>query len=391
MGAPFLPRLLRQKWGFWLECHESFVIPTSRAATNEEFASFNHVEHFPVIRLASNISDDPPGFSLYGAGCKLISSLNPPLAQLENFRLKVFRAVAEHLNFRKAAEHLFLTQPAVTLQIKALENDLGTRLFDRSGHRVTLTRQGKTLLRYAGKIAALSAAAEQELTVENGKPSGELSIGVSTTIAQYVLPRLIGAFLAEHSRIQLSVHSGNTEEVIDLLLAGKVSIGLIEGPARKRGVQTEPFMRDELVLILPANSDSTHLSPQKLLASSLLMREPGSGSRRVVQSALEKVGFKLKAFRQVMDLDSTEAIKSGVDAGLGIGFVSHWAISKELELGILKIGEVRGLRIARHFSLVTRTGPELQGPSAALRLFALDRGRLLSHVPNSSRNSARSR
>ena len=301
------------------------------------------------------------------------------MAQLENFRLKVFRAVADHLNFRKAAEHLFLTQPAVTLQIKALENDLGVRLFDRSGHRVTVTPQGRTLLRYANKIAALSAAAEQDLVAADGKPSGELSLGVSTTIAQYVLPRLIGAFLTEHPRVQLAVHSGNTEEVIDLLLAGKVSVGLIEGPARKRGIKTEPFMRDELVLILPANSDSTQLSPQQLVASNLLMREQGSGSRRVVQSALEKAGFKLKAFRQVMDLDSTEAIKSAVDAGLGIGFVSRWAISKELDLGILKVGAVRGLQITRHFSLVTRTGPALQGASGALRLFALSRGRALSH------------
>lgn len=303
------------------------------------------------------------------------------MAQLENFRLKVFRSVAEHLNFRKAAEHLFLTQPAVTLQIKALENDLGTRLFDRSGHRVTLTPQGRTLLRYATKIAALSAEAEQELIADDGQPSGELFLGVSTTIAQYVLPRLIGAFLAEHPRVQLSVHSGNTEEVIDQLLADEVSVGLIEGPARKRDVKTEPFMRDELVLILPANSGSTNLSPQQLLSSSLLMREQGSGSRRVVHSALEKAGLKLKSFRRVMDLDSTEAIKSAVDAGLGIGFVSHWAIVKELELGILKVGQVRGLRITRDFSLVTRAGPTPHGTSEAFRIFALMRGRALSNRP----------
>lgn len=298
------------------------------------------------------------------------------MAQLENFRLKVFRAVAEHLNFRKAAEHLFLTQPAVTLQIKALENDLGIRLFDRSGSRVALTPQGKVLLRYAGKIAELASAAEQEITAEDGHFSGELSLGVSTTIAQYVLPRLIGAFLGEHPRVELLVHSGNTEEVVNLLLNSQVSIGLIEGPARQRGVHAEPFMRDELVLIIPPDSESSQFSPQKLLASNLLMREQGSGSRRVVETALEKSGLKLKAFRRVMDLDSTESIKSAVEAGLGVGFVSRWAISKELELGTLKVGQIRGLQIARHFSLVTRTGPQLQGPAAAFRLFSLSRGRL---------------
>lgn len=313
------------------------------------------------------------------------------MAQLENFRLKVFRAVAEQLSFRKAAEQLFLTQPAVTLQIKALENDLGARLFDRSANRITLTSQGAVLLRYANKIAALSSAAEQEVGSENGKFSGELSLGVSTTIAQYVLPRLIGAFLKEHPRIQLSVHSGNTEQVVDLLLEGEISIGLIEGPARRRGVHTEPFMRDELVLITPPDSESTHFSPQQLLASSLLMREQGSGSRHVVEVALEKAGYKLKAFRRVMDLDSTEAIKSAVEAGLGIGFVSRWAIAKELELGVFQVAQVRGLQIARHFSLVTRTGPGLQGASEAFRMFALARGHLLSNTRKTRRATDRTR
>ena len=300
------------------------------------------------------------------------------MPQLENFRLKVFRAVAEHLNFRKAAEHLLLTQPAITLQIKALENDLGIRLFDRSASRVSLTPQGKILLRYATKLSALAAQAEQDLADATGHLSGELSLGVSTTIAQYVLPRLIGAFLDEHPRVQLSLLSGNTEEVVKLVLEDTVSVGLIEGPARERGIHIEPFMRDELVLIVPPGSASMHFSPPQLLASSLLMREQGSGSRRVVETALEKSGFKLKSFKSVMDLDSTESIKSAVEAGLGIGFVSRCAISKELELGTLKIGEVRGVTMSRHFSLVTKTGPELQGITEAFRQFARTRGKQLS-------------
>ena len=310
------------------------------------------------------------------------------MPQLENFRLKVFRTVAEHLNFRKAAEHLFLTQPAVTLQIKALENDLGVRLFDRAANRVTLTSQGSLLLRYAIKIAQLTNEVEHKLSSNGTQFSGDLSLGVSTTIAQYVLPRLIGGFLSEHPRVQLLLHSGNTEEVVHLLLADKVSIGLIEGPARQRGVHTEPFMRDELVLILPPGSDSDPISAQALLSFNLLMREHGSGSRHVVETALEKSGLKLKSFKTVMNLDSTEAIKSAVEAGLGIGFVSRWAISKELELGALQSVPVRGLQIARHFSIVTRTGPELQDASAAFRAFAIARGRIISGPPRRARNFA---
>ena len=302
------------------------------------------------------------------------------MAQLENFRLKVFRAVAEHMNFRKAAEHLFLTQPAVTLQIQALENDLGVRLFDRSAGRIALTPQGSVLLGYAKKIASLVSDAERELASEDGKVSGELSLGVSTTIAQYVLPRLLGAFLDEHPQVQFSLHSGNTSEIVALLLDGKVAVGLIEGPARERSVRTEPFMEDELVLITPQDFEFDRLTRSEVVASSLLMREQGSGSRRVVEAALAKSCYTLRSFKKVIELDSTEAIKSAVEAGLGIGFVSRWAIAKELELGTLKVVPVSGLHVTRHFTLISRTGPELQGPAGALRTFALGRARLLSKV-----------
>jgi DNA-binding transcriptional LysR family regulator len=175
---------------------------------------------------------------------------------------------------------------------------------------------------------------------------------VSTTIAQYVLPRLIGAFLSEHPRVQLSLQSGNTAEIVPLLLEDKVAIGLIAGPARDREVRTEPFMEDEMVLIAPADFEFGRLTREQLLSPSLLMRGQGSGSRRVVQTALEKAGCRLKSFPRVMNLDSTEAIKSAVEAGLGI-----------------------------HFSLVLRTGPEPQGAAGAFREFALARARILSGAP----------
>ena len=310
------------------------------------------------------------------------------MPQLENFRLKVFRNVAEHLSFRKAAECLFLTQPAVTLQIKALEDDLGVRLFDRSGNRVSLTSQGSLLLGYAKKIATIISEAEEEIGAQDGRVSGEFSLGASTTIAQYVLPRLLGAFLGEHPRVQFSLHSGNTSQIVQLLLENKLSVGLIEGPARDRAIRTEPFMQDELVLITPPDFESDDLSFDQLQASTLLMREHGSGSRHVVETALDKAGVRLKSFTQVMNLDSTETIKSAVEAGLGIGFVSRWAISKELELGALKVVQVAGLRIMRHFSLISRTGPKLQGAAGAFWAFALERALVLADI---SRKISRSR
>jgi DNA-binding transcriptional LysR family regulator len=302
------------------------------------------------------------------------------MAQLENFRLKVFRLVAEHLSFHKAAEHLFLTQPAVTRQIKTLENDLGLRLFDRTTSKIMLTRHGSVLLGYAKKLAQLVSEAERELCCDDNRFSGELSLGASTTIAQYFLPWLLKAFIEENPRVQVSLHSGNTSEIVRLLLKDKISLGLIEGPARDRGVRTECFVGDELVLIIPLNFESEGLSRSDLVGSTLLLREHGSGSRRVVESALEKAGLKLKSFKKVMELDSTEAIKSAVEAGLGIGFVSRWAITKELDLGVLKTAQIDRIRVTRRFTLISRTGPEPQGVADAFRTFTLVRARLISKV-----------
>jgi LysR family transcriptional regulator, transcriptional activator of the cysJI operon len=297
---------------------------------------------------------------------------------LENFRLKVFRAVAKHLSFRKAAEALLLTQPAVTLQIKALEDSLGVRLFDRSSNRVALTSEGHVLLRYSEKIAALASEAEQRLASSKGELAGPLSIGVSTTIVQYVFAPLIKGFTAQHPRVQLSVLSGNTDEIVQSLISEKVSIGLIEGPARHRHICIEPFMEDELVLIAPAGFEFDRLSRNQLLATNLIMREQGSGSRHVVEVALEKAGYRLKSLRIVMDLDSTEAIKSSVEAGIGVSFVSRWAIANEIELGLLKIVPVEGLRIVRNFSIIYRVGPFPTGPAGAFRAYALEYSPVIS-------------
>src|SRR5215469_13579904 len=144
--------------------------------------------------------------------------------------------------------------------------------------------------------------------------------------------------------------------------------GLIERPARDRGVRAEPFMEHELVLITSADAQPAHLSRSEFVKATLLVRESGSGSRQVVETTLKKAGIPLKAFKKVVILDSTEAIKSAVEVGLGIAFVSRWATSKELQLGTLKFVPVY-VRVTRHFSLVTRVGPEPQGLVGALRTF----------------------
>ncbi len=303
------------------------------------------------------------------------------MAHLENARLAVFRAVAQQLSFRKAAEELFLTQPAVSLQIKALEEDLGVQLFDRTGSRVALTSAGKTLLGYAEQAHALLQRAEHEIAAIGGELAGKLSLGASTTIAQYVLPRMLGEFLAEHPRVQPTLISGNTERIVDAVVQHEIALGFIEGPSRSRDVKAEPFLTDELVLIVPAAhewAERASIAASELRTVPLLMREHGSGTRHVVEMALAKQHVKTASLKVAMELDSTGAIKSAVEAGLGAGFVSRWAIAKDARTGAgFKVVEVEGLRMQREFLMVYAAGPEPQGLVQEFRRFVADREALI--------------
>jgi DNA-binding transcriptional LysR family regulator len=299
------------------------------------------------------------------------------MANLDNFRLVVFRAVAEQLSFRKAAEELYLSQPAVSLQIKVLEEEIGVQLFDRTGAHITLTPAGKVLLDYAEQVSALLARAEHDIAALSGDHAGELALGASTTIAQYVLPRLLGEFCREHPQVHPTLISGNTEHIVAAVEQQKIALGLIEGPARSRHVKTEPFLEDELVLIASTAhewAERPSIAYREIASVPLLMRERGSGSRRVIEMELERKAVKKSSLQVVMELDSTEAIKSAVEAGLGVGFVSRWAIAKDLRLGTsFKIVEIEGLRIKRDFLIAHETGPELSDLASEFRRFLFSR------------------
>jgi LysR family transcriptional regulator, transcriptional activator of the cysJI operon len=292
---------------------------------------------------------------------------------MENFRLKVFRTVATHLNFSRAAEELLLTQPAVTQQIKALEDEFGVPLFDRTGGRITLTPAGHALLPYAEKLKALSEEARSTVANVSGKPGGQLLLGASQTISHYVLPNMIAGFLRQNPGLAITVISGNTDAVLDALAEQKTQLALIEGPALRKDIHVEPFMEDHLVLAVPSDHEwaNKEVDPQKLKDASLLIREFGSGSRRVVESAFIQAGLKRKDLKIRMELDSTEAILSGVEAGLGVAFVSRWAVRNHLRLGTLKLARAHGMMLSRMFSLAYPGGPEPTGNSAAFRSFLL--------------------
>jgi LysR family transcriptional regulator, transcriptional activator of the cysJI operon len=308
---------------------------------------------------------------------------------MENFRLRVFRAVAHRLNFRMAAEELLLTQSAVTQQIKALESELDVPLFDRAGGRVSLSPAGVALLPFAEKLAALSEEAREAVAATAGGGAGRLALGASQTIGQYLLPKLIAGFLQENPKAEISVLGGNTQTILEALVEHKVQLCLIEGPAMRRDVQVEPFMQDHMVCVVPAGHEwaDEEIQAEDLQQAKLVTRELGSGSRRIVEQAFEKAGLDLKKLRLVMTFDSTEGLLSAVEAGLGIAFVSRWAVRNQLALGTLKLARVRGLDLARMFSLATVAGPEPAGLPRSFHRFVLERAEQLA--PRATGRTAR--
>ena len=294
---------------------------------------------------------------------------------IENFRIRVFRAVAQHLNFSRAAEELLLTQPAVTQQIKALEDELGISLFDRGGGRITLTPGGVALLPFAEQMKTLGEEAVAAVASAYGQEAGELGVGASQTIGQYLLPTFIAGFRQAHPKVRITACSGNTDAMLEALLTKKIQIALIEGPEQRKDIHIEPFMEDHMVLVVPASHEwaGHEIAAADLKNQPLLVREYGSGSRRIVEQALGSLGIKPKELTISMELDSTEGLLSAVEAGLGVTFVSRWAVRNQLVLGTLKLARMKGLKLSRRFSMAYAAGPEPVGTVGAFRSFLLTR------------------
>ena len=207
-----------------------------------------------------------------------------------------------------------------------------------------------------------------------------VALGASQTIGQYLLPRLIAGFLQENPKVEISVLGGNTQTILEALVEHRVQLCLIEGPAMRKDVQVEPFMQDHMVCVVPAGHEwaDEEIDVKELQQTKLVTRELGSGSRRIVEQALENAGLELKKLHLVMTFDSTEGLLSAVEAGLGIAFVSRWAVRNQVALGTLKLARVRGLNLARMFSLATVAGPEPAGIAGAFHRFVLERAEQLA-------------
>jgi DNA-binding transcriptional LysR family regulator len=292
---------------------------------------------------------------------------------IENFRLTVFRAVARHSSFSKAAEELLLTQPAVTQQVKALEEQFGHPLFHRGAGRIALSPGGRALLPFAEQIKELSDLAASAVTNAYGQETGTLRIGASQTIAQYLLPSYIATFLAMNPQVRITAQSGNTDQILAALVSGDVQVALLEGPEQRTDIHIEPFMEDHMVLVVPSSHEwaGQKITLEELRTQPLLVREFGSGSRRIVEQALADAGVKTKDLNIRMEMDSTEGLLNGVEAGLGVTFVSRWAARNQLALGTLKLARIDSLKLSRSFSLAHHAGPEPSGNVGAFKRFLL--------------------
>lgn len=270
--------------------------------------------------------------------------------------LAVFHAVANERSVSRGAERLRISQPAVSKQIMELEESLGLRLLDRLPKGVRLTEAGSLLASYARRIFAMELEAAAALADLQQLKRGRLAVGASTTIGIYLLPEVFARFRQRYPSIDLHLEIGNTEGIQRQLAENALDVGLTEGLAEADELDAEVFFMDELVAIVPADHPllkATLVTAERLCREPFILREPGSGTRAVVERALAKKRLSIKP---IMSLGSTEAIKKAVASGVGVAIVSRLTISLELEVGRLAIVPLADLRIARPLHLLRLRG-----------------------------------
>lgn len=274
-------------------------------------------------------------------------------------RLQTFIAVAEKNSFSEAAKKLFVTQPTITSQIKALEEELQTKLFERTTKTVKLTQSGEILLKYAKDIVQLSSLARKEILKIEEKIYGDLKIGCSLTIGEYILPHFLKRFKEKYPLIHMQAKISNSASIIHHIKDQVVHVGLIETSIHDKQIVMHPILEDELCLVTKVDYfpfPEKQISLDQIKNIPLIIRESGSGTREVVEQHLERAGVSFHDLNIVMEVGSTEAVKAVVESGLGASFISKTAIMKEKQLGLLTSYSIRNITFNRHFYLVFRKG-----------------------------------
>jgi DNA-binding transcriptional LysR family regulator len=287
-------------------------------------------------------------------------------------QLRVFSAVARHLSFGKAAKELHLTPPAVSMQIKELEGQVGLPLFDRSGRSVALTVTGEYLLVYVRKILATLKDAEDAVARLSGLQTGRLTIGMVST-AKYFVPRLMARFRAEHPGIDVRLAVGsNREQLVALLQANDVDLAIMGRPPRELATRAEPFAVHPHVIVTPPDHPLLrmgHVPAVTLADYEFLIREEGSGTRAAMEKFFDDHRIEP---RVAMEMTSNETIKQAVMAGMGISFLSLHTIGIELKAGLIAVADIEDLPLAKRWYIVNTLSKTLSPAAEAFRYFMLE-------------------
>ena len=291
---------------------------------------------------------------------------------MELRQLEIFCAVAEKRGFSLAAAALGLTQPTVSFQIAALEEELGTRLFERGGRTTLLTKSGEVLYRYARDILTLSGEAAQAIHSLKGLLWGEVTLGASTIPGEYILPKVLQAFREAHPGIALTLEIDDTAGIVRRVLNNEVDLGVVGAGEKNEKLVFTRFVRDRLVVSAShrEGSGSGKFSLEEIPKMPFVMREIGSGTRTVMERKLREKG--IEHLNVVMTLGSTEAVKRAVESGTGISIVSERAVRNEVQLGLLRRMEIEGVELERDFFIVHRKQKVLSPAAGALLEFLKD-------------------
>jgi DNA-binding transcriptional LysR family regulator len=278
---------------------------------------------------------------------------------MDTRQLQAFVAVVDRRSFSQAAERLGVTQPAVSLQVQALEKRLGTQLLDRSGRRVEPTESGVKLYKTAQRLLALEEELVNELSVDaEGEITGTLEIGASTGPGGVLLPQLLCEFAVEHPELNVALYVSDTQSIVERVAERSLQLGIVGAAPRHRGVEYEPFFRDSVVLACPpGHRFSGHrISLEDLRGETLIMMQEGAGVREVIEDELRNLGVRLRDMNVRLELGLQESVVSAVRAGYGVAFISRTSIEADLDAERLAEARVIGLEAEREIWMVRAGG-----------------------------------
>lgn len=288
-------------------------------------------------------------------------------------QLRVFASAAKHMSFGKAAEELHLSPPAVSMQIRELEQHVGLPLFERNGRRVVLTLTGEYFLVYARKILATLKDAEDAVAKFRGLKSGRLTLGMVST-AKYFLPRLLASFREEHQGIEVRLTVGNREQLVEQMKRNEVDLAVMGRPPQELATRAEPFAAHPHVIVTAPGHPLTRMesaSARTLAGYGMIIREPGSGTRAALEQYLRTHGIEP---RIEMEMASNETIKQAVMADMGVSFLSLHTIGLELRSQLIAVPDVEDMPVVRRWYVVNTLSKLLSPAAEAFRYFVLEQG-----------------